>query len=45
MHGSKVVAACIFNEIQAVGPFLAFDGASTHTDLFTSGKKYCKFSK
>ena len=42
MRGSKVVAACIFNELQAVGLFLAFDGASTRTDPFTSGKKYRK---
>ena len=42
MHGSKVVAACIFNELQAVDLFLAFDGASTRTDHFTSGKKYRK---
>ena len=38
MRGSKVVAAWIFNELQAVGLFLAFDGASTRTDPFTSGK-------
>ena len=42
MRGSKVVAACIFNKLQAVGLFLAFDGASTRTDHFTSGKKYRK---
>ena len=42
MRGSKVVAACIFNELQAVGLFLAFDGASTRTHPFTSGKKYRK---
>ena len=42
MCGSKVVAACIFNELQAVNLFLAFDGTSTHTDRFTSGKKYRK---
>ena len=29
-------------ELQAVGPFLAFDGASMHINLFTSGKKYRK---
>ena len=28
------------NKLQAVGLFLAFDGASTRTDPFTSGKKY-----
>ena len=32
MRGSKVIAACIFNELQSVGLFLAFDGASTRTD-------------
>ena len=42
MRGSKVVAAWIFNKLQAVGLFLAFDGASTRTDPFTSGKKYRK---
>ena len=31
-----------FNKLQAVGLFLAFDGASTRTDPFTSGKKYRK---
>ena len=42
MRGSKVVSACILNKLKAVGLFLAFDGASTHTDHFTSGKKYRK---
>ena len=42
MRASKVVATCIYNELQAVGLFLALDGASMHTDPFTSGKKYCK---
>ena len=42
MRSSKVVAVCIFNELQGVGLFLAFDGTSTHTDPFTSGKKYRK---
>ena len=42
MRDSKVVAACIFNELQAVCRFVAFDGVSTHTDPFTSGKKYRK---
>lgn len=42
MRGSKVVAVCIFNELQAVGLLLAFDGASTRTDPFTSGKNYQK---
>ena len=31
---------CKFNELQAVGLFLAFDGTSTRTDPFTSEKKY-----
>ena len=42
MRASKVVATCIYNELQAVGLYLALDGASMHTDPFTSGKKYCK---
>ena len=42
MRGSKVVAACIFNELKAVWLLVAFDGVSTHTDPFTSGKKYRK---
>ena len=42
MCSSKVIAACIFNELQAVSLFLAFDGASTNTNSFTSGKKYRK---
>ena len=42
MRGSKVIAVCIFNKVPAVGLFLAFDSASTHTDPFTSGKKYRK---
>ena len=42
MRGSKVVSACIFNELQAVSLFLAFDGASTRPDHFTSGEKYLK---
>ena len=42
MDGSKVVVACIFNELQVVSLFLALDGTSTHTDHFTSGKKYRK---
>ena len=40
MRDSKIVAAGIFNELQAVGPFLAFDSASTRTEPFTSGKNY-----
>ena len=42
MRGSKVIAVCIFNKLQAFGLFLAFDGASTCTDPFTSGKMYRK---
>ena len=38
---SKGVPACIFNEPQAVGLFLALDDASMHTDFFTSGKNFC----
>ena len=45
MRGSKVVSVCIFNELQAVGLFLAFDGASMRIDSFTSGKKYRKLVK
>ena len=44
MCGSKVVAACIFNELQAVGLFLTLDGASMRTNHFTSGKKYRKLA-
>ena len=40
MRGSKVVSACIFNELQAVGLFLAFDSTTTRTNHFTRGKKY-----
>ena len=42
MCGSKVVSACIFNKLQAVGLFLAFDSTSMRTDHYTSGKKYRK---
>ena len=42
MRSTKVVAACIFNELQAAGLFLALDGTSTHTDPSTSGRKYRK---
>jgi len=45
MRGSKVVSVCIFNELQAVGLFLAFDGATMCIDSFTSGKKYRKLVK
>ena len=42
MRSTKVVAACIFNELQAAGLFLALDGTSTRTDPSTSGRKYRK---
>ena len=42
MRSTKVVAACIFNKLQAAGLFLALDGTSMHTDLSTSGRKYRK---
>ena len=42
MRSSKVVSACIFNELQAIGLLLAFDAASMRTDHFTGGKKYRK---
>ena len=42
MRSSKVVAACIFNELQAVGLFLALDGTTTRIDPSTSGRKYRK---
>ena len=41
MCGTKGHCYMQFNELQAVGLLLALDGASTHTDPFTSGKKYC----
>ena len=42
MRNTKVVAACIFNKLQAAGLFLALDGTSTHTNPSTSGRKYRK---
>ena len=42
MRSTKVVAACIFNELQAAGLFLALDGTSTRIDPSTSGRKYHK---
>ena len=39
---ARVCVRIFFNKLQAVGLFLAFDGASTRTDPFTSGKKYRK---
>ena len=37
----KIVAACIFIELQAAGLFPALDGTSTRTNP-SSGRKYCK---
>ena len=42
MRSTKVVAACIFNKLQAAGFFLALDGTSTGIDPSTSGSKYRK---
>ena len=42
MRSTKVVAACIFNKLQAAGLFLSLDGTSTRIDLSTSERKYCK---
>ena len=42
MCSTKVVAACIFNELLAAGLFLALDGTSMRTDSSTSGRKYRK---
>ena len=42
MHSTKVVAACIFNELQAAGLFLALDDTSTRSDPSTSGREYRK---
>ena len=42
MRGTKVVAACIFNKLQAAGLFLALEGTSMRTDPSTSGRKYRK---
>ena len=44
MRSRKVVAACIFNELQAAGLFLALDGTSMRTDPSTSGRKYRKLA-
>ena len=38
MRSRKVVAACIFNELQAAGLFLALDGTSTCINPSTSGR-------
>ena len=42
MHSTKVVAACIFNKLQAAGVFLSLDGTSTRTNPPTSGREYHK---
>ena len=42
MHSAKVIAACIFNKLQAAGLLLALDRISTHIDPSTSGRKYRK---
>ena len=42
MRSTKVAAACIFNELQAAGLFLALDATSTRTDPSTSVRKYRK---
>ena len=42
MHKTKVVAVCIFNELQAAGLFLALDDTSMRTNLTISGRKYRK---
>ena len=34
MCSTKVVAACIFNELQAAGLFLALDGTNTRRSLY-----------
>ena len=42
MCGTKVVAANIFNKLQAAGLFLALDGTSMCTDPSTSRRKHHK---
>ena len=42
MRSTKVVAACIFNELLATGLFLPLDGTSMRTDPSTSGRIYHK---
>ena len=44
MCSTKVVAACIFNKLQAAGLFLALDDTSMRIDPSTSGIKYCKLA-
>ena len=44
MYSTKVVAACIFNELQAAGLFLALDSTSTRINPSTSGRKYRKLA-
>ena len=42
MRSTKVVATCIFNELQGAGLFQALDGTSMCTNLSTSERKYHK---
>ena len=42
MRSTKVIAACIFNELLAAGLFLALDGTSMRTDPSTNGRRYRK---
>ena len=44
MRSTKVVAACIFNKLQAAGLLLALDGTSTRIDPSTSGRKNHKLA-
>ena len=38
LYTTLIATVHAFNELQAVSLFLAFDGTSTNTDHFTSGK-------
>ena len=42
MRSTKVVAACIFNELLGAGLFLALDGTNMRTDPSTNGRMYRK---
>ena len=42
MHSTKVIAACIFNELLAAGLLPALDVTSMRTDPSISGRKYHK---
>ena len=44
MRSRKVIAVCIFNELQAAGLLLALDGTSMRIDPSTSGRKYRKLA-